>query len=42
MKLTCIFLMLCALTGCTQKSPLPPDISGSLEPINSAQVINDV
>lgn len=41
MKLTCIFLMLCALTGCAQKNPLPP-ISGSVEPINSAKVISDV
>ncbi|AJJ53067.1 putative triF protein (plasmid) [Yersinia pseudotuberculosis IP 32953] len=42
MKLTCIFLMLCALTGCAQKNPLPPEISGSVEPINSAKVISDV
>ncbi|HDX9051766.1 TPA: hypothetical protein ACHJX8_004443 [Yersinia enterocolitica] len=42
MKLIGIFLMLCALTGCAQKNPLPSEISGSLEPINSAQVMNDV
>jgi hypothetical protein len=42
MKLTCLFLMLCALTGCAQKDPFAPAISGALEPINTSRVIHDV
>lgn len=40
-KLLLLFIFL-QLAGCTHQIRMPPEVSGSLEPINSAQVLNNV
>lgn len=42
MKNLILIVMLCAVTGCAQKNPFPPDISGPLQPVNSAAIIQEL
>ena len=42
MKRFIIFMMLCTLMGCAQQNHFPPDVSGDLQPVNSASVMQEV
>lgn len=42
MKLFIMTMMLCALAGCAQQNHFPPDVSGQLQPVNSATIIQEV
>lgn len=37
-----IFMMVCILAGCAQKNHFPPDVSGSLQPVNSSSIMQEL
>nr|NMN92902.1 hypothetical protein [Brenneria salicis ATCC 15712 = DSM 30166]RBP60980.1 hypothetical protein DES54_12832 [Brenneria salicis ATCC 15712 = DSM 30166] len=42
MKLSIVFLMLCALTGCAQHNFILPPVSGDPKPVNSPAIIQEL
>ncbi|HGW3102672.1 hypothetical protein ACUTFT_22435 [Citrobacter freundii] len=42
MKIIIALALACALTSCASHSPLPPDVSGELIPINSPEMMKNV
>lgn len=42
MKYFIISLMLCAVVGCAQKNPFPPDVSGQLQPVNTPSIMQEL
>jgi hypothetical protein len=42
MKLSIVFLMLCALMGCVQHKATLPPVSGDPQPVNSPTIIQEL